>query len=311
MVWGTLARTGAASAARVGGKGALIAGGVAVGWQGLKDACPALEDEVIVEVKGQPGAVKQQLYYLALATAFGIVKRFDTNLGGKFLQPPAGMMMVEYDAADLWVRATLRFKTNLIWAAATASAQVVTGELIGGGAGAAAGSLLGPIGTVIGGIIGAELGGRVAKSLETYTSETPNPNGFYSQAVVYSGPKDEVVGGEFGFYGTLVPSSVIPTGPNAPGAPKLFFTGKEILTTAPSIMSGGNPVPTPNPTPPGDNRSRGTAPIPIPLIDTGLDVGTWASLSRRLIPMVFAALTDPGSYGQEQFSPPTYGPGGT
>lgn len=75
---------------------------------------PKLEDEVTVEVLGQPGSTKRELYRLAMATGFGLVRRFDV---AQKLSLPPGMMMIEYDAADHWVRFTLRYKTSILTAA--------------------------------------------------------------------------------------------------------------------------------------------------------------------------------------------------
>lgn len=84
------------------------AGGIA---QAVADLFPKLEDEVTVEVLGQPGSNKKQLYYLAMAAAYGLARP-----GGalRFLGTPPSLLMCEYDAADSWVRLTLRYKIGVM-----------------------------------------------------------------------------------------------------------------------------------------------------------------------------------------------------
>lgn len=109
--------------------------------QGIADLFPKLEDEVTVEVTGQPGSNKKQLYYLAMAAAYGLARP-----GGalRFLGSPPSLLMCEYDAADTWVRVTLRYKIGVMDFATrpigtltviTSGLPVVSGpkdELIGG-----------------------------------------------------------------------------------------------------------------------------------------------------------------------------------
>ena len=68
-------------------------------WKNLVNGL--LDDEVVVEVTGQPGASKQSLYYLALSAANGMVRRFNALAGFQNILAPAyGFLMIEYDAAD-------------------------------------------------------------------------------------------------------------------------------------------------------------------------------------------------------------------
>lgn len=206
---------------------------------GIDDATPKLEDEVTVEVVGQPGARKQDLYNLALVTAYGLAR---PQRIARFLLPPPGLLMIEYDAADNWVRCTLRYKVGA----------------------------LSP-GVGIGGI------------------------SMLSQLPLIDGPPEAVIG-----VTPVFPLSII-------GLPFLGrpFVDKTVLTTAgkvidpnPTIKGSGGPIiDSPNPKPSGDNRSRGSVNDPSANI-----------VSSYLIPMVFAALNDPGSQALTTFPQPTSGP---
>lgn len=265
---------------------AVIAGAGAIADATFKFA-PQLEDEVTVEVVGQPGASKKQLYFLALAAAFGIVKRADVRVAGKFLQPPPGMLMIEYDAADHWVRCTLRYKTSLLQ-------------------GAAAG--------LIGNVVGTDIVGPGIANL--------------SSIPLYAGPKCDVIGGEFEFVGQVpVAAAGIPDSSDDPLAPKLPFKDKTILTVCAQVKdpnpaqpgSGGNVIDSPNPKPPGDNRSRGAvvtggAARPTGFVAAVSNLGSLGqddcclNKSMSLVPLVFAALSDPGSFRGEVFAEQTSGP---
>lgn len=274
--------------------GAAVEGGRrALGWaagklgvaaaagQGIAGNTPILEDEVTVEVVGQPGANKNELYFLALAAANGVVRRFGSIIQLNPAAPPNyALLMIEYDAADHWVRCTIAYKTGM--------------------ASIAAGTLSTPVG---------RLG--------------------FDRFAVYRGPQCEVVGGNFDFVDqTLLLSTGIPNTP-APtsGAPQLPFQGQTILTSCPRsplpaptpmtqapppsqpLRNPGPAGPTVNPKPPGDNRSRGVAVVPG--ASENAPNGQCCPKSTQLIPLVFAALTDPGSFGRELFTPPTSGPTGS
>jgi hypothetical protein len=253
----------------MGVRGVGYAQAIAVTFDSLRQAIPMMEDEVIVEVVGQPGASKKDLYYLALAAANGMV-RTDIDFVGA--TPRMGVLMIEYDAADHWVRCTMKYTGG-------ATAFIGWG---GGGTG---------------------------------------------DCVVYAGPQCEVKGKEFNFTSdTLLPG--IPSSTN-PSIPKLPWDGRVILTPCPTVPNpapGMGPapfgpiIPSPNPKPPGDNRSRGAVvrpspspepdSIPVSSIFRGLKTDC-CNKSLELVPLVFSALTDPGSFGTEVFIAPTAGPTGS
>lgn len=266
----------------------------------ITEFSPHLEDEATVEVVGQPGSTKKQLYFLALSAAFSLVRRIDLKFFGRNILPPPGMLMIEYDAADHWVRATIRYRTSMLQAAA---ANLAGANALGG---------LNPF------------------------SEVP-----LNTLPVYAGPKCDVVGASFSFTGGVTPeesralsvflpgvagfldsaTAGIPTSSTSAPAPKLPFAGKTILTPCAQVAdpnpdlpgAGGAVIPSPNPKPPGDNRSRGA-------VVTGGASGGSSFLGRvassvggdgccinkstSLVPLVFAALTDPGSFRDEVFAPP-------
>jgi hypothetical protein len=240
---------------------------------------PVLEDEVVVDVRGQPGASKQQLYYLALGAAHRVVRRFGNILTFNPIAPPTyAAIMIEYDAAENWVRSTVRYVTGMTSLAVGTS------------------------------ILKPKLVGR---------SEN------FDKMAVYRGPQCAVVGGGFDFVSSLpgIPGSSNP----ADGAPQLNYVGQTILTGCPEaatptpanlvqppvpsqplVPNPGPLIPAPNPKPPGDNRSRGVAVAPL----AAGEFPGCCPKTLELIPLVYAALTDPGSYGTEMFTPPTAGPAG-
>lgn len=276
--------------------GSLFRTGAAVAEEARKNV-PVLEDEVVVEVVGQPGASKQELYFLALAAANGVVRRFQPLVQPNPLLPPtAAVIMIEYDAADHWVRATIRYQV-----------------------------------------------GATAANVLTSSNAQRTAGKFIDNLAVYRGPQCEVVGGEFDFIATGVAGAVITGLPNAAEAPKLPFAGQVILTACPTtkkpnpapiqnatpptetITSPGEPIPSPNPKPPGDNRSRGAV-----VVSDGMTASLTTSGSTstpptspgspsashccpknlNLVQLVFAALTDPGSFAEEVWVAPEQGPTG-
>jgi hypothetical protein len=95
----------------------------------------------------------------------------------------------------------------------------------------------------------------------------------------------------------------------------LPWTGLTLLTTHPQSIPPDPsqpknvlPVgPTLNPKPPGDNRSRGT--INPSVINAATD--TVANVTKEfLLPLVYSALTDPGSGNNITYPRPTGGPTG-
>lgn len=276
--------------------------------QVIKKQTPTLEDYVVVEVVGQPGANKQQLYYLAMATAFGIVRQYQIiNSLLAFITPSYGMLMSEDDSADNWVRCTVKYEVGMYGAVSAASINKLFGIPSGFGS-------LGP--------------------------------SIFDQLTVYRGPQCSVNGGTFNFVATpLVGTSGIlsplagaipgiPTSPSSAAAPKLPFAGQPILTSCPITNTPSplgvqeNPAPTfplstptgpvipsPNPKPPGDNRSRGVVQIPsssTPTSGGGVSgiPGSCCNAVQALIPLVFAALSAPGTNSDMTFPSPTPGPSG-
>jgi hypothetical protein len=246
----------------------------------LRNNIPQLDDQVTVEVTGNPGTTKQQLYFLALATANGIVRRFATLEGSNIFQPPPmGLLMIEYDAADNWVRCVMQYRCGML------------------------------------SVIAPPTGGPGLERL-----------------AVYRGPQCDVNGGTFDFTNILLPG--IPASSNAPSAPILPLTGQPILTQCPTVKtpqptvitqdpapsqpvtSTGPVINSPNPKPAGDNRSRGVMIVPPAaggFINANPKYGSnsnCCSLSKNLIPLVYAALTDPGSAAYESVPGPTSGPEG-
>ena len=256
----------------------------------VKKLIPRLEDEVVVTVVGQPGAKKAQLYYLALAAACGLVRRYDGKAGQ--IDPAPGMLAVEYDAASNYVKVTLRYNTNLL------SAFVVIQDTD----------------------LTATIGAGAAQQVKDYEAQQGNQGGStpvlplkaFKELVVYSGPRDDVVGREFNFTG--IPGLGLFA--RTFGSPQLPWVGRTILTTAPQCQepipgfgpNTGSIVPTPDPKPPGDNRSRGAVVSSTNPLQTA--PGTFANATALLIPMVFAALTDPGGSSLEGFPAPISGPTG-
>ncbi len=206
----------------------------------VADILPTIEDEVTAEVIGQPGANRSTLYFLAAAAAFGAARPTGMLPG---LLPPVGLFMVEYDAADNWVRMTLRLN---------ASALTLPGVAAGA---LALGVFRGPL---------------------------------------FRGPAPAVVGGTFPLVGPAGGPFLWPV--------PLPATGDTVLTTDTLALDKfglGLPL---NPVPPGDGRSRGVVVRGATPGAVNPD-GTWNGnlTADLLIPMVFAALTNPGSSDQTVF----------
>lgn len=260
----------------------------------VRKLSPQLEDEVTVEVVGQPGATKQQLYFLALAAANGVVRRF----GSFAMVPPAyGAIMIEYDAADHWVRATIRYRWSTITAATPFFGQqpfpFSPDRNLGFYNGLAV--YRGPQCDVVGGTF-------------DFTTDPPST----------------LVG---------IPSSSAKAGemPILPFARQMILTGcpttsqptpSPVTQTPPDNfpLAPGQPViPSPNPMPPGDNRSRGGVVRPGTggggSTSTGTAVGTGAKIAccpktLELVPLVFAALSAPATNADMTWQTPIPGPGG-
>lgn len=245
---------------------------------------PVLEDQVVVEVTGQPGANKQQLYFLTLAVANGIVPRFGALFNAS---PSFGQLTIEYDAASNWVRATLAYRWSMN--ATVADGITITPSGIGN-------SILGLV--------------RIGDVMD--------------QMAVYRGPQCDVNGGKFNFQvstsnfpGIPNPTALPPTlpfegQPILTACPTTPQPKPKDLTVSPApdapLNGAGSPMPSPNPKPPGDNRSRGA------VIDSNTrDLSTSRSTAsgfgccpkvKLLIPLVFAALTEAGTNANMTYPAP-------
>lgn len=267
-------------------------------YQEFKKFIPQVEDEVTVEVIGQPGSTKRDLYYLALSTACSLVRRMEFGANaGVVAPPPTGLLMIEYDAADHWVRCTLKYVTSLLSAAIAADPKVI--------------------------LRAAGISGNIAFQVLDYmrNAENGKPLPAYADMVLFKGPADEVVGKSFNFTGGVLAPG-IPTSERSIGAPKLPWADRTILTTASECLEPtpgfGTPpqvkIQSPNPKPPGDGRSRGAV-YKKPLQNTMPGPNNFGLLEpenvqKLLIPLVFSALSDPGSYNDQYFPAPDGGPRG-
>lgn len=217
---------------------------------GVADMFPKLEDEVTVEVMGQPGSNKRELYRLAMATAYGIA-RPGLNGTASLFGPPPSMILCEYDAADAWVRFTVRYRIGVLDFALTPNsgpASILAGVASGRGLPV----VLGPPDEVI--------GGRMRLPIPSVTG---------------------VVAAPIPFVPAIDPISLLVP---------MRFVNKVILTSSgvcesPDPATTGMTINSPNPRPPGDTRSRGAVQNP-----------NIAEINANyLVPLVFAALSDPGS----------------
>lgn len=265
------------------------------GLQTVKENTPQLEDEVTVEVQGQPGSNKQQLYFLALAAANGMVKRRTTltTTAGAF-----GMLMIEYNAAEEWVRCTLRYKWGLL-ATNVANSNVSMGT--------------------------ATTASRLPLN-EMAVYRGPQCNvvgaGFQFTSSVLPG----------------IPSETDPNVPDLPFKGSMILTACPTTIEPNPTPITQDPVPTPalktnrtilspNPKPPGDNRSRGAVVISQAeasaaaggySIQPGSPVSTSLTDNKKcceklmaLIPMVMAALSEPATNSLMLFPKPVAGPAGS
>jgi len=291
---------------------------------------PQLQDEAVVEVVGQPGASKQELYFLAMAAANGMLNRIQPLLQlNPFLPPSAASLMIEYDAADHWVRCTLMYRSAAI-------------ESMGARVGGTTGSFLDKIGAFTG------LLTSVINPVERFRDLLPKSPAvglpertFFDNRAVYRGPQCNVVGAPLSFSSDELLLPGIP-GTVLDGAPKLPWDGKTILTSCPTVpnplpvgpptqnppldkpLKGpGPPIPSPNPLPSGDNRSRGSVTGPA---DTGgffstvigsvsggspsggsnsrSGTGKCCPKTQLLVNLITASLSNPFSNTDETFVPP-------
>jgi hypothetical protein len=80
----------------------------------LRDFSGFIEDEIVVQIAGNPRATKADVFKMAAALAFGTVKRL-TPFGGLVGNPP-GAIAVEYDAAANEIVFILKFHRSLAMA---------------------------------------------------------------------------------------------------------------------------------------------------------------------------------------------------
>ena len=250
-------------------------------------ATPYLEDNVIVEVVGQPGVTKQDLYYLAMAAANGMVRRFGNLIGAS---NPYGKISIEYDAADHWVRASISYRWAML-------------AVVAGGFGPAPSIVefadkmavyRGPQCDVVGGDFdfkAPEAGADAVFRLPTGLPNLP----FKGQTIL-----------------TACPTTKTPLPQAVKEKPAPTYPGRGV----------GAEIPSPNPKPPGDNRSRGAVVAPKSGPTSAGPPGPFSSLPgpnpdadgakccdklRALVPLVYAALTSPASDARTTYAPPTAG----
>lgn len=238
---------------------------------------PVLEDEIVIEVLGQPGHTKQNLYYLALAAANGVVPRYNTLFGiTQIASPSYGMLMIEYDPADKWVRCRIRYRTGMAGAWVYQRLEE-RGSIIDRLA-----VYRGPQCQVVGGkfnFVNVVLPGVPARATDEKAPKMP----FEGQPILTTCPT------------TSPPNPSVITQDPAPTYP---------------VSNPGAEIPSPNPKPPGDNRSRGAVTVPG---DSGLQPqgGTrCCDRSLALIPLVFAALSAPATNADMTWITPVLGPKG-
>jgi hypothetical protein len=259
--------------------------------QRLFGIVPTLDDEVTVEVTGQPGVTKQQLYFLALATANGIVRRFGELLAGD--TPAFGNLVIEYDAANHWVRCTIGYSWSMsaMNADGTGTAIGIQYDRMAVYRGPQCDVVGGNFDFLLKGVPGLVPPGIPESSLSPDAPQLP----FAGQPIL-----------------TACPTTRTPT-------PKAITQNP-----APSVAidgTAGPPIPSPNPKPPGDNRSRGAVlgdpfspasaggsavPGPTPTASGA----KCCDKLRLLIPLVYSALSSPATDSEMRYFPPAVGPTG-
>lgn len=305
------------------------------GFEAARKLVPQLEDEVTVEVVGEPGHDKQQLYFLALSAANGEVRRLNSLGPDKpfnLLATSYGMLMIEFDQASNWVRCTIRYKTSML--AANAGFRSIplprTGTFFDNLA-----VYRGPACEVVGDTFDFVDSTFITPGIPASSISPDAPNGptglpFKGQTIV-----------------TMCPTTT-------PPVPKAITQNP--VPTAPKV-NNGPAISSPNPKPIGDNRSRGaivvpgtpvsppspppppTSPSTITTLigsltvpgsgtstvrevtgatgvisggtsSTGSLVGSCCPKVLALIPLVFAALSAPATNSKMKFVEPTQGPTG-
>lgn len=240
--------------------------------QELQKQVPQLEDEVTVQVWGEPGHNKQQLYFLALAAANGVVRRFDVLTNP--LAPSYGMLMAEYDAADNWVRCTIRYKWSCLSAVVQIASVPRTPDL------SFYDKLVvyrGPQCNVIGG---------------NFDFVSPVLPGLPDSSVVAGGAPSL----PFNRQPILTPCPIV----NEPKPTPI------VQNPVPDYPIGivGNPIRSPNPKPIGDERSRGAVVTPKTLSLPTPVPGKCCDINLLLVPLVFSALSAPATNSDMRFVAP-------
>lgn len=231
---------------------------------------PTLDERVTVEVHGQPGSTKQELYYLALSAANGVTRRsrpIGVTLDPTII-PTSALIQIEYDAADSWVRCTLMYKYGTYGNTAPFDTKAGFYNNLA--------VYRGPQCDLVG------------DDMRFVSGELPG---------IPAGPP-------------LVPilpwaGRVILTGCPTIDSPQIVpAITQNPVPSLPRIIRPK--IPSPNPKPPGDNRSRG---VVFSEADTVPSTGCCAKRTD-LIALVFAALTDPGSQDFTMWDSPVLGPQG-
>ena len=271
----------------------------ASGIDTIRKLVPQLEDEVTVEVTGQPGHDKQQLYFLALAAANGEVRKINTFTN--IIAPCYGMLMVEFDQASNWVRVTMRFKTSML--AANAGLRTIP--------------TLPRVGSFYDNLVvyrGPSC--EVVGDDFDFTDET-----IFTPGIPDSSLSPDAPNGPNGLpFKAQVIVTTCPT--TTPPVPVQIFQSPVSTATK---ANNGPAIPSPNPKPPGDNRSRGAIIVPGPPTASpppqsgfgGITNGLFTPVvpccpkTLALIPLVFAALSAPATDSQMRFDSPVQGPTGS
>ncbi|CAM6002949.1 unnamed protein product [Sphagnum balticum] len=214
------------------------------------------------------------------------------------------MLMIEYDAADNWVRCTLKYQSGMAANYAIALADSTPGTIFD--------RLVvyrGPSCVLNGAPFG-------------FTALT---NKSILKAVGIDGILANVI--DVGLSAVNLPALANTIGTKGlltdgdRRAPNLPFAGQPILTPCPATPVPAprpitqSPVPfiattavgsiaSPNPKPPGDNRSRGAVLIPGSPSAAGTG-DACCNQSLALVPLVFAALSAPGTNTLQTFPDPT------
>lgn len=254
-------------------------GGVATGLGDLTDTVrrvtlsPQIEDEVVVEVVGQPGANKQQLYYLALAAANGMVRRIGDLGGEKPMSPGFGMLMIEYDAASDWVRCSIKYRWSTLSVNVTKPAPLGGTTFFDGLA-----VYRGPQCNVVGNTF--DFVNRDAPAVPSSVATGAPQLPFRGDTIL-----------------TSCPTVIAPS----PDAMRQFPVPDSPLINA----AGKVPIPSPNPKPPGDNRSMGVVFTATPSLAKSDAPGSCCDKITALIPMVFAALSGAATTDDMTYPVPT------